>query len=164
MSILAGMNFDANTVDPAVGFAPIPEGIYVCMVESAQEKPTKDGSGIYLEVAMKIIEGASTGRKFFHRFNLQNRNPQAVQIARGELSAFCRATGIMTPKAAHEFANRTLRVGLRVEARHDDKTKLTNTVSKFEATGSVVAGLVQNGTSAAAQPAAPAGAAPWARA
>lgn len=133
MGILDG--FNANDVAPSVGFAPIPEGTYNCMTQTAVEKPTKDGSGIYLEIELKIVDGPSQGRKFFHRFNLKNRNAQAVQIARGELSAFCRAIGVLAPKVVHEFANKVLRVSLKVEARRDDATKLANTVKAFEGTG-----------------------------
>ena len=156
MGILDG--FNANDVAPSVGFAPIPEGTYNCMTKSAVEKPTKDGSGIYLEIEFKIVDGQNQGRGFYHRFNLKNRNAQAVQIARGELSAFCRAIGVLAPKVVHEFANKVLRVSLKVEARRDDATKLTNTVKAFEGSGQAVAAPV-----AAAPLATPAAidAAPW---
>ena len=156
MGILDG--FNANDVAPSVGFAPIPEGTYSCMTKSAIEKPTKDGSGIYLEIEFKIVDGPSQGRGFYHRFNLKNRNAQAVQIARGELSAFCRAIGVLAPKVVHEFANKVLRVSLKVEARRDDATKLTNAVKAFEGTGQAVAAPV-----AASPMATPAAidAAPW---
>ena len=133
MGILDG--FNASDVVPSVGFAPIPEGTYNCMTKTAIEKPTKDRTGIYLEIEFKIVDGPNQGRGFYHRFNLQNRNAQAVQIARGELSAFCRAIGVLAPRVVHEFANKMLRVSLKVEARRDDATKLTNTVKAFEGTG-----------------------------
>lgn len=168
-SVLSSLGFNANDVDPSVGFEPLPEGLYTCMVQKAEEKKTRDGKGVYLNLELIVIEGPKRERKLWHRINIQNPNEQCVKIGRGELSAFCRAVGLMTPKFAHEFANRTLRVGVKVEPRNDGKG-LQNVVNKFESLGSSIAGLVQNGTSAPSQPSgsqpapAPAGAAPWTKA
>lgn len=161
MGYLETLNFDASQVEPDKGRDPLPEGTYLCMVEKAEEKPTSKPGGLQLVIVMRVLEGEHAKRQIWHRINLQNANAQCVQIGRAQLSSFCRATGVMTPKAPHEFANRTLRVTVRVAQRADGKG-MTNEVAKVEPAGSAVAGLVQNGSSAASQPSAPA-AAPWAR-
>jgi hypothetical protein len=161
------MNFDAKTVEPSTGFDPIPDGEYLVMVEKAEEKPTKAEGGEQLVLQLKVIEGKYAKRVIFARINLQNKSAKCVEIGRAELSAFCRATGVLTPKAAFEFANRLLKVAVKVVKRQDNG-ELSNQVTKYMPSGSGVAGLVTDGTSKASQPvqsaspAAPAPA-PWAK-
>lgn len=170
MGYLESMGFDANTVEPDKGREPLPEGEYLCMVEKAEEKNVSNNTGVQLVVELRVLEGPQAKRKIWHRINLQNKSAKCVEIGRAQLSSFCRATGIMTPRAVHEFANRTLRVRVKVAQRSDGKG-LTNEVVKVDPAGSAVAGLVQNGTSAPSQPTpagagagAASGAPPWARA
>lgn len=162
MSILASMNFNANDVEPAAGFEPLPDGAYTVMVEKAEEKETKRKDGVQLVITHRVIEGKYAKRTLFQRINLANPSPQCVQIGRAEFSAFCRATGILTPKHCHEFANRTLIAHVKVAQRSDGKG-LTNEISKLEPVASAVQGLVSDGSSKASQPvAASVGPAPWA--
>ena len=84
MANLSG--FNANEVDPIVGFDPVPEDKYIAIITASQTKPTKNGSGSYLELTFDIIDGKYTGRKVWTRLNLENPNSTAVKMARGELS------------------------------------------------------------------------------
>lgn len=92
MSTLA---FDATTVDPRKSFDPIPADRYPAVITESEEKPTKKGDGSYLQLTFQVIEGEYEGRKVWARLNLNNPNDQAVGIARAELSAICRAVGVM---------------------------------------------------------------------
>lgn len=160
MSVLGSMNFNASEVEPATGFEPIPEGTYTLMVDKAEEKPTRNG-GVQLVLQLRVVEGKYAKRTLFHRINLQHpTSPKCVEIGRAQLSGFCRATGVMTPRLPHEFANRTCIAHVTVAQRGDGKG-LTNEIAKFEPTGSAVQGLVQDGSSKNSQPAA--GPAPWAK-
>ncbi|MBQ4198401.1 MAG: DUF669 domain-containing protein, partial [Kiritimatiellae bacterium] len=48
--------FDATTVDPLdSGFAPIPEGDYEVAIVKSQNKPTKSGTGSYLELQCQVV-------------------------------------------------------------------------------------------------------------
>lgn len=162
MNTLESMGFDASKVEPSTGFDPLPEGTYLVMVNKAEEKPTKSGTGVQLVVELRVLEGKYAKRTLYHRINLQNPSQKCVEIGRAELSAFCRATGIITPKNAFDFANRTCQVSVKVAQRSDGKG-LTNEISKWEAVAAV-AGLVQDGTSKPSQPEkAQAQAAPWAK-
>lgn len=94
---LAGPNgqpFDANTVAPNAGLEPVPEGWYNVAIDTSDMKPTSSGSGAFLQLVAKIIDGQYAGKPIFIRLNLQNSNPQAVDIAYGELSAICHVTGV----------------------------------------------------------------------
>ncbi len=116
---MATLNFDANQVEPASGNDPIPAGKYVAVICASEMKPTKNGAGSYLELEYQIVDGEHKGRKVWSRHNLQHTNAQAVQIARGELSAICRAVGVMAPKDSAELHNLPLTVTVKLKKRED---------------------------------------------
>lgn len=111
--------FDANEVDPAVDFEAIPAGKYLAVITESEMKPTKSGNGSYLEFVFEIIEGEHKGRNLWARLNLDNPNQLAVQIARGELSAICRAVGVMQPKDSLELHNLPLLITVKLKKRTD---------------------------------------------
>ncbi|MCC7407611.1 MAG: DUF669 domain-containing protein, partial [Phycisphaeraceae bacterium] len=103
MANLSG--FNAATVEPSQDFEPIPAGKYLATITESQMKPTKNGAGQYLQLSFQILDGPCKGRFVWARLNLQNPNPTTVQIARQELSAICRAVGVMTPNDSVELHN-----------------------------------------------------------
>ena len=60
MSNLNG--FNANEVDPALDFEPIPAGKYLAIISASEMKPTKPCDGSYLELQFHVIEGEYKGR------------------------------------------------------------------------------------------------------
>jgi hypothetical protein len=95
--------FDASKVEPTGAFEPLPAGDYpVVIIESAM-KPTKNGQGQYLELKIQVCSGKYQNRQLFDRLNLVNSNDQAVQIAKGTLSAICRAVNVLTPNDSSEL-------------------------------------------------------------
>ena len=124
-------NFDANTVDPASSFDPIPAGKYIAAITESEMKPTKNGNGHYLEMTFDILDGQYKGRKVWARLNLDNPNATAVQIARGELSAICRAVGVMQPLDSIELHNLPLAIKVTCKKR-DDTGEITNEIKGYE--------------------------------
>ena len=53
------------------------------------------------------------------RLNLDNPNATAVQIARAELSAICRAVGVLAPSDSAELHNLPLVINVRCKKRSD---------------------------------------------
>jgi|GEM_PF-2134555 len=94
---MATLNFNANTVEPSSDFEAIPPGKYLAAITESEMKPTRSAQGQYLQLTFQLLDGPYKGRYLWARLNLQNPNPTTVQIARGELSAICRACGVMTP-------------------------------------------------------------------
>ena len=129
MSNLQG--FNANEVDPAVAFEPIPAGKYLAAVIASEMKATKSGIGNYLELSFQVLEGQYKGRILWARLNLDNPNATTVQIARAELSALCRAVGVMQPTDSIELHNLPLQINVRVKKRNDNG-ELTNEIKGFE--------------------------------
>jgi hypothetical protein len=155
---MASLNFDATQVEPSTGKDPIPAGKYVAAIVASEMKPTKNGAGQYLECEYQVLEGEHKGRKVWSRHNLQHPNAQTVQIARGELSAICRAVGIMTPKDSAELHNLPLTITVKLKKR-DDNGELTNEVSAWAKKDAAAGVPQQAGSSPAGTPATP----PWLR-
>jgi len=129
---MANLNgFNANEVDPSVGFEPVPAGKYLAAITDSEMKPTKSGAGKYLQLTFQILEGEYKGRLLWARLNLENANPTTVKIARAELSAVCRAVGVMTPKDSVELHNLPLMVVVKLKKR-DDTGELTNEIRGYE--------------------------------
>jgi hypothetical protein len=111
--------FDARQVEPAGDFDPIPAGKYLAVITDSEMKPNKAGTGFYLQLAFQIIEGQYKNRQLWSRLNLDNPNPMTVQIAKSELSAICRAVGVMTPNDSVELHNLPLIIDVRCKKRED---------------------------------------------
>ena len=123
--------FDANNVPAQQEFSALPEGLYNAIITNTQEKPTKTGTGSYLELAMEILDGPYKGRKLWDRLNLNNPNQTAVEIAQRALGAICRAVVVPRPNDSAELHNRPLRIKVAVEL--DDRKRESNTIKKYEA-------------------------------
>jgi hypothetical protein len=124
------LNFDANAVEPSTGFDPIPAGKYLAIIAASEFKPTKSGNGRFLQVEYQVIDGDHKGRKLWSRHNLEHPNAQTVQIAQGELSAICRAVGVLTPQDSAELHNLPLTITVKVTAR-SDTGEPTNEISAW---------------------------------
>lgn len=154
---MANLNgFNANDVDPNFAFEPIPASKYLAVITESEQKPTKNGGGNFLQLTFQILEGEYKGRLVWARLNLDNTNATTVKIARAELSAICRAVGVLSPKDSVELHNLPLLITVGHKKRQDTG-ELTN----------VIKGYARK-DAAAARPTATAGAngngkAPWQR-
>ncbi|MBM4020097.1 MAG: DUF669 domain-containing protein [Planctomycetes bacterium] len=127
---MAQLNFNANEVDPATTFDPIPAGKYLAAIIASEMKRTKSGVGNYLELTFQILEGEYRNRILWARLNLDNPNPTTVKIAKAELSAICRAVGVMTPRDSVDLHNLPLQITVRLKKRTDND-ELTNEVRGY---------------------------------
>lgn len=157
-------NFDANQVDPSVALEPIPAGRYAAVITESEFKPTKSGAGKYLQLTMQILDGEHKGRLVWARLNLENANATTVKIARGELSAICRAVGVMQPRDSIELHNIPLEITVGLK-RRDDNGELTNVIKGYSRKGAP--GIAANGAAgprlAVAGAGSASGAPPWKR-
>jgi len=122
--------FDANTIEPAAAFDPIPAGKYQAVITESEMKPNKAGTGSYLQLVFQIIEGECKNRLLWARLNLDNPNATAVQIARAELSAICRAVGVLAPADSTELHNLPLVIHVRCKKRVDTG-EITNEIKGY---------------------------------
>lgn len=122
--------FDARTVEPNQGFEALPAGEYPAVIIGSEMKQTKAGDGQFLKLELQILNGPFQNRKLFDRLNLVNKNDQAVQIAKGTLSAICRAVNVLTPKDSAELHNKPLTI--KVAVGKDDKGNPNNEVKGYK--------------------------------
>ena len=116
MSNLSGYNFNAELIEPNTSYEPIPAGWYQAIISSSEMKATRDGYGEYLSLTLQIIEGNYQNRLVFARLNLKNANDVAVDIAKKDLAAICRAVGVMSPQASEELHDKPLMIKVKVRA------------------------------------------------
>lgn len=127
------LNFNAEEVAPSTGFEAIPAGSYNAVITESAFKPTKSGSGNYLELTFEIIDGEFKNRKLWTRLNLENQNEKAVNIARADLSAICRAVNVMRVNDSAELHN--LPLVISVKCRRTPDGELTNEIKGYEPRG-----------------------------
>lgn len=152
--------FDASQVPEQQDFSALPEGQYVAIITASEMKPTKNGNGQYLQFTFEVLDGQHKGRNLWARLNLQNPSQKAMDIAKIELGAICRAVGIIKPGDSSELHNKPIL--LTVEVEIDERGKQGNNITKYESAGQMTPGFGM----APAAAAAPAGAAapaapPW---
>ena len=128
---MANLNgFNATEVEPTTSFEPLPAGKYLVAVTESEMKPTKSGSGSYLQLTFTILEGEYKNRVLWARLNLNNPNATAVKIARSELSAICHAVGVMQPRDSVDLHNLPLVITVKLKKR-DDTGELTNEIKGY---------------------------------
>jgi hypothetical protein len=108
-----GQSFDANTISPDSAFEPLPAGDYLCMITDSAMKPTKNGAGHYLELAMQVIEGRYANRLLWDRLTLIHPNAKTVEIAQQRLSAICHAVGVLQITDSAQLHNLPLVVRIK---------------------------------------------------
>lgn len=111
--------FNAHQVEPTSDFEPLPAGKYPAMITDSETKANKANNGEYLQLTFQILDGPYKNRFVWARLNLKHPNAKAVKIARGELSAICRAVGVMTPGDSSELHNRPLVIHVKCKKRPD---------------------------------------------
>jgi hypothetical protein len=128
MADLSG--FDANQVEPTGDFEPIPAGKYLAVITDSEMKPTKSGTGSLLQLTFQVIDGPFKNRLLWARLNLDNPNATAVQIARADLSAICRAVGVLAPRDSVDLHNLPLVIHVRCKKR-TDTGEITNEIKGY---------------------------------
>lgn len=117
MASLAG--FNAAEVPPSQPFDLIPPGYQVAAIIQSDIKPTKAGTGEYLELVWQILEGEYAGRKLFDRLNINNPNAVAQKIGQESLSAICHAVGILQPNSTEDLHDVPVLVKVGVKSPRD---------------------------------------------
>lgn len=130
---MASLNgFDATQFEPQSDRSPLPAGEYRAVIIDSEEKPTKAGTGKYLQLTIEIVDGEHKGRRVWDRLNLVNPNAKAVEIARDTLASICRAVNVLQPKDSVELHNIPLTVRVAVR-RREDNGEHTNEVKGYKA-------------------------------
>ena len=133
----------------------LPAGEYIAALVKSDGMETKDRSGSYIQCEFEVMDGAAKGRRFWTNLNLENRNPQAVEIAWRALNSMKHACGKLNINDTSELHGIPMRVKLRVKTdpTYGDKNEPTSFAPlNGHATGNVAGGQQQAASS---------GGAPW---
>ena len=118
----------------------LPAGEYDCVCIKSEKKATKAHDGEYLACEFKVTRGEFQNRSIFCNFNLW-LNPskdQAVKIAKGQFSQFCRAVGVLTPKDSSELHDKPFIVKINAK---EGEMGMQNNCQKFSPRPQNVAAL-----------------------
>ena len=149
---MALINFNAAGVqfeERSTNYGPLPAGDYEMMIVKSDTKPTKAGTGHYLECEMHVISGEHSGRRHWERFNLDNPNAQAVKIAQESLARLCAALGVEEVNDSEELHDRPFIAEIGIDKKDDTRNVIWNYKAAMETTKPVV----NNTKPAAAAPA-----------
>ena len=133
---MVALNFNANDVDPKKAFAPLPAGDYMALITESEMKTTNAGTGEYLKLKLEICDGEYKGRVLFVNLNLRNPSEIAEGIARAELSAICRAVGVMSPKDSVDLHNIPMSIKLGLKKKNDGSEEMENVIREYKPKGS----------------------------
>jgi len=116
------------------GYEPIPNGTYYFQITNVEDKPTRSGTGMYVEMTFECLDDAYKGQTVRGRYNLSNPNQTAVNIARKEIKALGDALGIV-PTGPEALVGKVLKLEVSVEPRSDDPSKMTNQIDRYLPSG-----------------------------
>jgi hypothetical protein len=116
---MAGINFDATTVTPNAGFAPVEKGKYTVIITKSEFKPTSNGAGKLINFHTTIQGGHNHGREIMFNLNWENQNAKAVEIGRGQFSAICHAVNVLRVQDTQQLHN--IPFSLEVDVTADGK-------------------------------------------
>jgi hypothetical protein len=158
---MARISFNASNVEPSTPMDVLPKGKYLCMAIASELKPTKNGTGEYLQITFEVLDGSAKGRKIFERLNIRNSNKTAEDIAQRALSALCHAVGVIELEDSDQLHNIPVMIDLDIDPAKGEYSA-QNRVKGYSAAGGQTSAPAPAARPAAAAPAA-GGAPVWKR-
>ena len=146
---MAKLNFNASTVAPMAprSFDPLPAGEYEMIITKSDVKPTKAGTGHYLELEMQVVAGEHSGRRHWERLNVDNPNKTAEEIAKAALASLCFAVGVTDMEDTVQLHDIPFVAHVQIDRKEPDRNRIV--------------GYATAGAAPAAKPAAAPGRKPW---
>jgi hypothetical protein len=149
---MATFNFNAASVEPMQprSYAPLPDGEYEMIITKSDVKPTKAGTGHYLELEMQVVGGEHSGRRHWERLNVDNPNKQAEDIAKSALASLCFAVGVEDMTDTAQLHDIPFGAKMEIDRKEPDRNRIVGYVN----TGSAPAAAPVKAAAPAARPAA----------
>lgn len=111
-------------------FSPIPEGQYGVIVNDADIKATKSGTGKMVKVTLEVLSPSHVGRLIFANFNYINQSEVAQRIGRAQLKELCLAVGIAELKDTDQLIGKKCLAEVKIRPAKDGYDA-QNEVKKF---------------------------------
>jgi hypothetical protein len=116
-------------------FEPLPAGWYTAVVNGAEIKNTKAGTGQYIAVRYDITGPTHQGRVVFGNLNIKNPNPKAEEIGRQQLGELMRAIGLTTVQDTDQFIGGQM--SIKLDVRESEQYGASNDVKGYKSNGAV---------------------------
>lgn len=129
MAIL-NQTFSINSLPEGSGYGTIPAGWYSVSLTKAEVKPTRAGTGEYINMMYTITGPTHQGRTVWGMINIRNPNPKAEEIGLQQLGELLRATGIAQLSDTDQLISKQL--SIKVIIKEDDQGE-RNEVKGFKA-------------------------------
>lgn len=147
---MANFNFNAAEVEPQNPFAPLPAGEYIAQIVDSDVKTNRAGTGQYLALQFEILDGEFKNRRVFTNLTVSHQNKTAEQIGQGQLSALCRAVGVMQLTETSQLHGRPVKIKLKVtkDPQYGDGNDVTGFEPAAGGVGNVAPAPAAGATSA----------------
>jgi hypothetical protein len=136
-------------------YEPLPPGWYTVIVNGAEIKNTKAGTGQYIAVRYDITGPTHQGRVVFGNLNIKNPNPKAEEIGRQQLGELMRAIGLTTVQDTDQLIGGHLMI--KLDVRESEQYGASNDVKGYKANGAAPAATKAPAPAATSSKASP----PW---
>jgi hypothetical protein len=112
-----GQSFDVNDIPESTNsYEPLPEGWYPVVIQTAELKATKDGTGSYISIKYGL---SGSARTVYGNINIRNQSQKAEEIGRQNLGEIMRAIGLSRVTDSDELIGGNLMIKLVIK---DDQT------------------------------------------
>lgn len=112
---MAKLNLNPSDFETGNDSAPeiLPAGEYQMQIIQSEMRETKAGDGQYLWLEFEILGPKYTGRKFWERLNLLNKNEVTMKVAKKQLSAICSAISLSSfPNDSEQLHFKPIKVAI----------------------------------------------------
>lgn len=133
--LLETFSVDSLPTPTTGNFEPLPAGWYTAVVNGAEIKNTKAGTGQYIAVRYDITGPTHQGRVVFGNLNIKNPNPKAEEIGRQQLGELMRAIGLTTVQDTDQLIGGQL--SIKLDVRESEQYGASNDVKGFKSNGAV---------------------------
>jgi hypothetical protein len=124
-----GQSFDVNDIPESTNsYEPLPEGWYPVVIQTAELKATKDGTGSYISIKYGL---SGSARTVYGNINIRNQSQKAEEIGRQNLGEIMRAIGLSRVTDSDELIGGNLMIKLVI--KDDEKYGRKNEVKGYKA-------------------------------
>lgn len=154
-----GQSFIADELPTSQGdFSPLPDGWYTTIINSAEIRQTKDGTGQYIAVRYDVTGPTHQGRVVFGNINIKNKSTAAEEIGRQNLGSIMRAIGLARVDDTDQLIGGNLQI--KLITRTQEGYEPSNDIRGYKA---IEGSMPTTQASTPAQPAAAGAAPPWSK-
>lgn len=105
---------------------PVPAGVYQVVIDGAELKTTKAGTGQYINLKLKIQGGQFSNRVFFDIINISNPSEVAQNIGLATLKKIMKSMGLDSVQNTDQLigGHLTVKVDIERSEQYGDKNKV----------------------------------------